>query len=75
MLPMKTGLPARALRLLPYLTPEEVKQLCAGCQGRHRERDALLILLLFQTGLRISESLSLTVGHLNRQPGSPGDGR
>ena len=70
MLPMKTGLPARALRIVPYLTPDEVQQLCAGCRGRHRERDALLILLLFQTGLRISEALSLTVGHLSRQPGA-----
>ena len=70
MLPMKTGLPARALRIVPYLTPEEIEQLCAAYQGRHRDRDALLILLLFQTGLRISEALSLTVGHLSRQPGA-----
>ena len=70
MLPMKTGLPGRALRLVPYLTPKEVKQLCAGCRGRQRERDTLLILLLFQTGLRISEALGLTVGHLSRQPGA-----
>ena len=26
--------------------------------------------MLFQTGLRISEALSLTVGHLSRQPGA-----
>jgi hypothetical protein len=49
MLPMKTGLPAQALRLVPYLNPEEIRRLCAGCQGRQQERDALLILLLFQT--------------------------
>lgn len=70
MLPMKTGLPAKALRLVPYLSPEEIKRLGAGCQGRHRERDALLILVLFQTGLRISEALSLTVAQLNRHPGT-----
>jgi integrase len=69
MLPMKTGLPARALRLVPYLTPEEVQQLCAACRGRQRDRDALLILVLFQTGLRISEALTITVGDLSRQPG------
>jgi len=69
MLPVKAGLPAKALRLVPYLTPEEVRRLCQGCQGRHRERDVLLVLVLFQTGLRISEALSLTVGHLNRHPG------
>jgi integrase/recombinase XerD len=70
MLPMKTGLPAKALRLVPYLSPEEVQRLCAGCRGRQQDRDALLILLLFQTGLRVSEALSLTVGHLSRQPGA-----
>ena len=44
--------------------------MCAGCRGRQQDRDVLLILLLFQTGLRISEALSLTVGHLSRQPGA-----
>ena len=70
MLPMKTGLPARALRIVPYLTPDEIQQLCAGCRRRYRDRDTLLILVLFQTGLRISEALGLTVGHLSRQPGA-----
>ena len=31
--------------------------------------DALLILVLYQTGRLVSEALTLTVGHLNRQPG------
>jgi len=70
MLPMKAGLPARALKIVPYLIPDEVSRLCAACRGRRRDRDALLILVLFQTGLRISEALSLTVGHLSRQPGA-----
>jgi integrase len=70
MLPMKTGLPGRALRIVPYLTPEEIRRLCDGCRGRQQDRDALLLLVLFQTGLRISEALSLTVGHLSRQPGA-----
>jgi hypothetical protein len=39
MLPMETGLPARALRLVPYLTPEEVQQLCTGCRGRQQETE------------------------------------
>jgi len=69
MLPVKAGLPAKALRLVPYLSPGEVRRLCQGCRGRHRERDALFILVLFQTGVRVSEALSLTVGHLNRHPG------
>ena len=70
MLPMKAGLPARALPLVPYLTPDEVSRLCAACRGRQRDRAALLLLVLFQTGLRNSEALTLTVGHLSRQPGA-----
>jgi site-specific recombinase XerD len=42
--------------------PEEIQQLCGDCRGRQRDRDALLVLVLFQTGLRISEALGLTVG-------------
>ena len=68
MLPMKAGLPARALRIVPYLAPDEVQRLCDGCRGRQRDRNTLLIQVLFQTGLRISEALGLTVGHLSRQP-------
>ena len=37
MLPMKIGLPARALCLVPYLTPEEVRLLGAGCRGRQKD--------------------------------------
>lgn len=50
----------RALRIVPYLTPEEVQAMAQACQGRHQVRDGLLIRTLFQTGLRISEALSIT---------------
>lgn len=50
----------QALSVVPYLTREEVVGLAAACQGRNRLRDELLVLTLFQTGLRISEALSLT---------------
>ncbi len=40
-----------------YLTEEDIRQLAAGCK---RERDRLLIMILYQTGLRISEALALT---------------
>lgn len=65
------GLVPRHLALVPYLTPEEVRQLAAACQGRHRVRDALLIDTLFQTGLRISEALALTPRHLGTLHGRP----
>lgn len=50
----------RALQIVPYLTSAEVKAMARACQGWHKERDGLLIHTLFQTGLRISEALSLT---------------
>lgn len=40
-----------------YLTEEDIRQLTQGCK---RERDQLLIMILYQTGLRISEALALT---------------
>lgn len=49
----------RAMHIVPYLTPQEVQAMAQACQGRHHERDGLLILTLFQTGLRISEALSI----------------
>ena len=50
----------QALRIVPYLSAKEVQAMARACQGRHQVRDGLLILTLFQTGLRISEALSLT---------------
>mgnify|MGYP001130175553 CR=1 FL=1 len=62
----------KAQRIVPYITPEEVKSLVEGVKGTRRgERDALLILLLFQTGLRISEALSLTPSHIQKFEGKP----
>ena len=52
---------AQALRIVPYLTPDEVNLLVEEARKRrYGERDALLILFLYQTGSRISEALSLT---------------
>ena len=50
----------RSFFIVPYLTPEEAVRMGQACQGRHQARDELLILTLFQTGLRISEALSIT---------------
>ena len=63
---------ARALRIVPYLTCDEVRALAQEAKRRRKgERDSLLILLLYQTGLRISEALSLTPSHIESFEGRP----
>ncbi len=60
---------AKAFSIVPYLTREEIKRMIASLGGRHKTRDELLILLLYQTGLRISEALSLTPRMIGLQDG------
>jgi len=59
LVPTKSILP-RAMSIVSYLTPEEVYQIADACDGRNKERNELLILALFETGLRISEALDIT---------------
>ena len=58
----KAHLPVR------YLSEEEIRLLIEVCK---RERDKLLILVLFQTGLRISEALALTPALIRDFEGKP----
>jgi integrase/recombinase XerD len=52
-------------QIVPYLTLEEVKQLCVVARKRRNgERDSLLIKALFETGLRVSELISVTPGKI-----------
>ena len=51
-----------------YLTEEEIRQLVEACK---KERDRLLITLLFQTGVRISEALALTPAAIRNFEGKP----
>lgn len=61
---------SRTQRVVSYLTPEEVKRLVEiASKERQGERNCLLIILLFQSGLRISEALSLTPSHLQKFDG------
>jgi integrase len=53
---------------ITYLNEEEVKKLISSCK---RERDKLLILVMYQSGLRISEALSLTPSSIKTINGSP----
>ena len=53
---------------ISYLTEDDINQLITGCK---KERDQLLIVLLFQTGLRISEALSLTPALIRNFEGRP----
>lgn len=54
--------PYKGRRSRKYLRQDEVTRLiaAAGSVGRHRHRDATLILMMFRHGLRVSEALSLT---------------
>jgi len=51
-----------------YLTEEDIRRLVEACK---KERDRLLITLLFQTGVRISEALSLTPAAIRNFEGKP----
>ncbi len=51
-----------------YLTEEDISQLTEACK---RERDQLLITLLYQTGLRISEALALTPAAIRKFDSRP----
>jgi len=53
---------------ISYLTEEDIRQLVEACR---KERDRLLITLLFQTGVRISEALALTPAAIRNFEGKP----
>ena len=62
----------RATSIVPYLTSEEVYQMAEAAAGaRNGERDKLLILLLFETGLRVNEALSLAPRLIGQSEGKP----
>ncbi|MCS3921291.1 site-specific integrase (plasmid) [Fervidibacter sacchari] len=62
----------KSLSPVPYLRPDEVSALIEAAKKlRYGERNALLIKVLYQCGLRISEALSLTPSHLTRFEGIP----
>jgi integrase/recombinase XerD len=71
---MNNGMVQRKMALnkvnLPvsYLTEGEIGQLVGACK---KERDRLLITLLFQTGVRISEALALTPAAIRNFEGKP----
>ena len=59
-------------RIVPYLLPGEVQRLAdAAKKTTNGERDSLFILVLYQTGLRISEGLSLTPAKIDCFEGKP----
>jgi integrase/recombinase XerD len=63
---------ADSIRIVPYLLPEDVQKLASEARkGRNGERDYLFILFLYQTGLRISEALSLTPAKIDQFEGKP----
>lgn len=65
----RQGTLTKAFSIVPYLTREEVLRMANAITGRHQTRDRLLIKLLFATGLRISEALSLTTQMIGTHEG------
>ncbi len=62
----------KAFKIVSYLIPEEIdKLLQTAKEKRNGARNGLLIALLFQTGLRISEALSLTPSKIDLFEGKP----
>lgn len=63
---------SKAVKIVPYLTPEEAKRIAEAVrENRNGERNSLLITLLFQTGLRISEALALCPKDISLYNGKP----
>jgi len=63
---------SKAIKIVPYLTAEEVQGLVEEAKKRRSgDRDSLFILLLYQTGLRISEALTLTPAKITQFEGKP----
>jgi integrase/recombinase XerD len=73
LIPLKKTYLQKISGTVPYLTKEEVYQMAdfVKLNNRKGERDELLILTLFQTGLRISEALSLTPRAITQYNGHP----
>jgi len=68
----KNKICASTTRVVSYLSPVEVQRLAAAAKrGSHGERNSLFILMLYQTGLRISEGLSLTPAKVDCFEGRP----
>jgi len=68
----KNRIYASTSRVVPYLLPDEVQRLAEAARlGTNGERDSLFILVLYQTGLRISEGLSLTPAMIDCFEGKP----
>ncbi len=63
--------PNAELRSREHLTPGEVERLiaAAGKLGRHRQRDATMILVAFRHGLRVSELVALRWDQVDLEQG------
>src|SRR5260370_22164590 len=57
-LPRRVALPKRAEKLLPVLTPDQVRRLTLACGTR---RDRAILAVLLDTGIRASELCGLTL--------------
>lgn len=62
----------KSFEIVPYLVPKEIADLISEAgKRRNGKRDSLFILILFETGLRVSEALSLTPEKMEVFEGKP----
>lgn len=67
----KVRLPRPSKRILPAYTPQEIDALLDACKdSRDEHRDRALILVLLDTGLRVSECVKLTVDDVDVKTGA-----
>ena len=64
---------AQATKVVPYITEDDALAMAeaASQNARKGERDELLVLVLFQVGLRVSEALGLRPSDKGRYDGRP----
>jgi len=65
----KVAMPKQEKKVPNPFTTEDVKALLTACQGETALRDRATVLCLLDSGLRVSEFLSLTVGDVDARDG------
>lgn len=66
----KVRMPRPSKRILPAFEPGEIEELLSACKdSRYEPRDRAVILVLLDSGLRVSELCALTIGDVDIREG------